>query len=139
MTKFRKPMNLKKLCPIYINTINIFRPLKTWLYNILLHWYNIPHKFPSIKFKFYHCSFEELTKKFYTWYWWDHPYIWNFKKKWIIILIDDVQYKYTYRIKQLESVPFILIRICEYNLLIKFNAPKEYGNYEYWEKMKENS
>lgn len=127
---------IKKYFPIYINTLNIFKPLKTWLYNIFLHWYNISHKFPSIKFNFYHCSFEELTKKFYTWYWWDHPTIWNFPKKWLIIIIDDVQYKYTYGIRQLESVPFIFIRIFGYNLLITFNAPKYENDYEYWEHLK---
>jgi hypothetical protein len=122
-----------KYFPIYINTLNIFKPLKTWLYNIYLD--IIPHNFLNIKFEFYKGSFDIIKEKFYTWYWWDHPYIWNFNKKWIIILIDDVQYKYTYGMRQLESVPFIYIKLFKYNLLITFNAPKYFNNYEYWEKL----
>ena len=116
----------KKYFPIYINTLNIFTPFKTWFkHKDIL-------KFPKIKFNFYKCPFKDFTNKFYTWYWWDHPYIWNFKKKWIIILIDDVQYKNTYGMQELESVPFIIIRIFNLNLIWKFKSPT--GNdYEYWE------
>ena len=121
---------IKKYFPFYINTLNIFRPLKTWWQNR-----NIA-QIPKIKVLFNSESFKWVTENFYTWYWWDHPTIWNFSKKWLIVIIDDVQYKYTYRIRQLESIPFIFIRIFGYNLLITFNNPKYENNYEYWERLK---
>lgn len=126
----------KKYCPVYINTLNIFRPLKTWFYNLTNHWYSVSHKFPHIKVQFKKRDFKWLVENFYTWYWWDHPHIWNFEKKWIIILIDDVQYKSTYGIRQLESVPFILVRMFGWNFIMKFNAPKNEDNYQYWEQFK---
>lgn len=125
----------KKYFPIYINTINIFRPLRTWFYNIVHHWYSISHSFPKIKVQFNKRSFNWVVENFYTWYWWDHPTMWNFPKKWLIIIIDDVQYKHTYGIRQLESVPFVYIKIFKYNLLITFNAPKYENDYEYWERL----
>lgn len=119
----------KKYFPIYINTLNIFRPLKTW-------WRNKNSvRIPSINIKFNKKSFNWVVETFYTWYWWDHPTMWNFPKKWLIIIIDDVQYKYTYGIRQLESVPFVYIKILKYNLLITFNSPKYENIYEYWERL----
>lgn len=122
----------RKYFPIYINTLNIFRPLKTWWYNR-----NIA-SFPKLEYSFKRRTFDWLIENFYTWYWWDHPYIFNFKKKWIIIIIDDVQYKWKMGIRELESIPFILIRIFGYNLLLKFVAPNCESNYTYWEKLKQN-
>lgn len=130
MNWFRKHFPIYIL-PIYINTLNIFRPLKTWWYNR-----NIA-SFPKLIFSFKRRPFDWLIENFYTWYWWDHPHIFNFKKKWIIIIIDDVRYKYKMGIRELESIPFILIRIFGYNLLIKFTAPKCESNYTYWEKLKQ--
>ena len=120
---------LKYYFPIYINTLNIFRPLKTW-------WKNRDHTLmPSVEFTYAICSFKCLEDYIYTWYWWDHPYIWNFKNKWILILIDDVQYKSKFGMKELESVPFIIIRIFGLNLVWQFNAPQYENNYEYWERL----
>lgn len=119
----------KKYFPIYINTLNIFKPFKTWFkHKDIL-------KFPKIKFNFYKCPFKDFTNKFYTWYWWDHQYIWNFEKKWLIILIDDVQYKLKYGIIELESVPFIFIKIFNLHFLITLNSPND-NNYQYWESFK---
>ena len=121
--------NFKIICPIYINTFNIFRPLRTWYHN------RNKARFPKIKF---HCgirSFECLENYIYTWYWWEHKYIWNFRNKWLLILIDDVQYKYTYGIRQLESIPFIIIKIFDFIFLWKFEAPNNENNYEYYERL----
>lgn len=125
----------KRYFPIYINTLNIFRPLKTWSYNMYHHWYTKSHKFPYIEIKINKRPFDWLCENFYTWYWWDHPTIWNFKKKWIIILIDDVQYKWKFGIREMESIPFILIRIFGYNLIVKFKDPENKNNYKYWESL----
>lgn len=120
---------LKHYFPIYINTLNIFRPLKTW-------WKNRDHaRMPSIEFTHAICSFKCLENYIYTWYWWEHPDIWNFKNKWLLIIIDDVQYKTKYGIRELESVPFIIIRIFGLNLVWKFNAPQYENNYGYWENL----
>lgn len=121
--------NLKKKFPIYINTLNIFRPLRTWYHNK-----NIA-RFPNIDFTYDICSFQCLEDYIYTWYWWDHRWMFDFPNKWLFILIDDVQYKYTYGIRQLESVPFIIIRIFNLTLVWKFIAPKHENNYEYWERL----
>lgn len=117
----------KKIFPIYINTLNIFRPFKTWWKNGCKSGWLKP------KIVFNNQGFEWAINNFYTWYWWDHPFIWNFHKKWLIVLIDDVQYKHTFGIKELESVPFIYIKIFCWNLLISFNAPAYYNKYYYWE------
>ena len=119
----------RKYFPIYINTLNIFRPFKTWLKNV------DNAKFPSIEFTFHFGCFEWLKNNIYTWYWWDHPYIWNFKNKWILILIDDVQYKYTWGFKELESVPFIIIRIFGFNFIWELTSSDNKNIYEYWEKI----
>jgi len=120
---------VRKHIPIYINTFNIFKPLRTWLKNV------DNAKFPSIEFTWKICSYKCLENHIYTWYWWDHPHIWNFKNKWILIIIDDVQYKYTFGLRELESVPFIIIRIFGLNMVWQFNAPDNESNYAYWEKM----
>ena len=120
---------VRKYIPIYINTFNIFKPLRTWLKNV------DNAKFPSIEFTWAICSYKCLENYIYTWYWWDHPHIWNFENKWILIIIDDVQYKYTFGLRELESVPFIIIRIFGLNMVWQFNDPNDESNYEYWEKM----
>ena len=62
--------------------------------------------------------------------------MWNFPHKWIIILIDDVQYKYRFGLREMESIPFILIRIFGWNFIMKFSSPKDEDNYQYWERLK---
>lgn len=118
----------RKYFPIYINTFNILRPFKTWFHNVI-HYYHLSDH----KLKFNTCckkqDFEWLKENFYTWYWWDHPHIWNFEKKWIIIIFEDVQYKWKFGIRQLETCPFVLIRIGNWNLIITLNEK----NYHYWE------
>lgn len=130
---------IKKYCPIYINTLNIFRPLETWLYNIWHHKHDTSLKPLKINIQFKKRPFEWLMENFYTWYWWDHPHIWDFWRKWVIVIFSDVQYKYTYGLRELESVPFILVRIFGYNLLITFDAPKGEDKYKYWEKLKQKN
>lgn len=120
----------RKYCPIYINTLNIFRPLRTWWKNRNIA--QIPH----IKFLLKRRPFDWLQENFYTWYWWDHITIWNFPHKWIIILIDDVQYKYRFGLREMESIPFILIRMFGWNFIMKFSSPKSEDNYQYWERLK---
>ena len=121
-------MNMKNF-PIYINTLNIFRTIKTW-------WkHRKNYKFPKIDISCIKADFNTFKENFYTWYWWDHPYEWNFEKKKIIILIDDVQYTSRYGIDERESVPFRVGRFFNRNLLITFNSPDNRSNYEYWESL----
>lgn len=122
-------INFRKLCPIYISTLNIFRPLHTWWHNRMS--YSPPH----IKVSFSKTDFNYLYNNFYTWYWWETAFIWDFFKKSVIILIDDVFWKSTYGIVQYQQSPFILVRIFNYNMIIRFVAPNNMSNTEYWEKM----
>lgn len=116
--------------PVYINTINIFRPIKTW-------WKNRQTvKFPHIEFNIKKRTFDWVEENLYTWYWWDHITMWNFPNKWIIVLIDDVQYKYKFGLRELESVPFVLVRIFNWNFIIKLSAPNKSNDYIYYEQMK---
>lgn len=122
-------IDFRKLSPIYINTLNIFRPLKTW-------WHcRTSFAFPHIHILFKIKDFNYLYKHFYTWYWWDHASLWNFWKKPIIILIDDVFWKSTYGIVEYQQSPFILIRIFNCNLIIKFDGHSNNRTDIYWEKM----
>ena len=110
--------------PVYINTINIW-------------WKNRQTvKFPHIKFNIKKRTFDWVEENLYTWYWWDHITMWNFPKKWIIVLIDDVQYKYKFGLRELESVPFVLVRIFDWNFIIKLSAPNKSNDYIYYEQMK---
>lgn len=120
----------RKYCPIYINSLNIFRPLKTWWKNRDIA--RIPH----IEFSLKRRPFDWVQENFYTWYWWDHITMWDFPHKWIIVLIDDVQYKYKFGLREMESIPFILIRMFGWNFMMKFSAPKNENNYQYWERLK---
>jgi len=120
--------SLRHLCPIYINTLNIFRPFKTWFSNVLNCWSIAPHRLKIGGF-LKRKDFDWLEKNFYTWYWWDHPHIWNFKKKWIVIIFEDVQYKYKMGIREMETCPFILIRMFGWNLLLTLND----RDYQFWE------
>lgn len=128
--------HIKKHSPIYINTLNIFRPFKTWLKNMFSNWTDIVHR--PLDIQIYHNkeSFDYVIHNFYTWYWWDHPWVYDFAHKRIIVIIDDVQYKYTFGLRELESVPFIFIRMFGHNLFIEFNAPRGFDNYEYWENLR---
>lgn len=119
----------RRISPIYINTLNVFQPLKTWWAN------HSTHKFPTISISVMWKPFNYVKDSLYTWYWWEHISKWNLNKKLLIVLIDDVQYKYTYGIRQLESIPFIFIKIFNFNLIIQFDAPKYENNYEYYESM----
>ena len=122
-------IDIRKISPIYINTLNIFRPLKTW-------WKcKASTVFPTIKISFKIKKFNYLYEHFYTWYWWEHAYLWNFWKKPIIILIDDVFWKSTYGIVEYQQSPFILIRIFNFNLIIKFVSSPHIQNDIYWERM----
>lgn len=121
---------LKRKLPIYINTLNIFRVYKTWYVN------RNKFKRPKIRIQTFKSDFWYLTKRLYTWYWWDHSEMYNFEHKKILILIDDVFYKYVYGIKMMEQVPFILIRIFNYNIIFKFKSPDLRDDYQYWETMK---
>lgn len=122
-------IDFRKLSPIYINTLNIFRPLKTW-------WHcRMSMPFPHIKISLNIKNFNYLYKHFYTWYWWEHASLWNFWKKIIIILIDDVFWKSTYGIVEYQQSPFILIRIFNCNLIIKFVSHSKDQTDIYWEKM----
>lgn len=125
--------DLCKISPIYINTLNIFRPLKTWFKNKIK---NHKLKFPNINIKCKLSNFDWIRENIYTWYWWEHEDIWDFKHKLILIIIDDVQYKYTYGIKMLESIPFIIIKIFNFNMIIKFKAPKYFDDYQYYESLR---
>jgi len=121
-------ISFKKHCPIYVNTLNVFRPLKTWLKNRNVN-------FPKISCQYVKIStIRDFEKVIYSWYLWDHSYEWEFDKKWLVILIDDVQYKYKFGRKELESVPFILIKFLKHCLVFKFNDP-DGDNYRYWESM----
>ena len=120
----------RKYCPIYINTLNIFRPLRTWWKNRNIA--QIPH----IKFLLKRRPFDWLQENFYTWYRWDHITMWNCPHKWIIILIDDVQYKYRFGLREMEASPCILIRIFSWNFIMKFTSTKSEDNYQYWERLK---
>lgn len=130
-------MNLKKIlrhyCPVYINTLNIFRPFRTLMKNIKqVYHIGIPH----ISLKFYNRSYRWLEENFYTWYFWDHPSIWKFEHKILLIIIDDVMYKTTFKFNEFQQSPFILIRFFNYNLIIKINAPTGSNNYNFWESLK---
>lgn len=122
---------LRKYCPIYINTLNIFRPFKTLVRNI-----KYLKGIPRLSFKFYNRQYKWLEENFYTWYFWDHPSIWNFKRKILLILIDDVMYKTTFGLHEFQTTPFILIRFFNYNFIFQIKSPKGMDNYTFWESLK---
>lgn len=110
---------------IYINTLNIFKPWRTY-------WANRKHvQMPSITCRFFKSTFEELKQQHYTWFWWDN----DFSKTKLLVLIDDVFVKSKFGIIELEQVPFILVRIFNWNFLMKLKTPGCMNRYEYWENM----
>ena len=121
---------IKRNLPIYINTLNVFRVYKTWYAN------RNNFKCPKIHIQTFKSDFQHLIRKLYTWYWWEHNEMYDFEHKKILVLIDDVFYKYVYSIKMMEQVTFILIRIFNYNIIIKLKSPDLRDNYQYWEAMK---
>lgn len=124
----------KKSFPIYINTLNIFRPWRTWFYNVFIR--GKYYSTPVMKFETFKSSFTDLESKLYTWYWWEHVHRWDFKNKKVLVIIDDVFTKYKFSIHELEQVPFILIRIGQRNFIMKLKAPKWIDANFYWESMK---
>lgn len=124
---------LRHYCPVYINTLNIFKPFRTLMKNIKqVYHIGIPH----ISLKFYNRSYRWLEENFYTWYFWDHPTIWNFKSKILLIIIDDVMYKTTFGLHEFQQSPFILIRFFNYNFIFQIKSPKGIDNYRFWENLK---
>ena len=91
---------------------------------------------PRLSFKFYNRQYKWLEENFYTWYFWDHPSIWNFKSKILLILIDDVMYKTTFGLHEFQQSPFILIRFFNYNFIFQIKSPKGMDNYTFWESLK---
>lgn len=122
-------LSLKKILPIYVNTLNVFTAWRTWWLN------RHTHRIPRLDISLVKRPFDWIEENVYTWYWWDHLQEWRLDKKLILILIDDVQYKWTFDIRQLESMPFILIRIFNWNLIVKLEAPKRQNDFDYYESM----
>lgn len=122
-------LSFKKIFPIYVNTLSMLRPWRTWWLN------RNTHHIPRLSMSLVKRTFDWIEENVYTWYWWDHLQEWRLDKKLILILIDDVQYKWTFDIRQLESMPFILIRIFNWNLIVKLEAPKGQNDFEYYESM----
>lgn len=121
---------LKMVCPIYLNMLNVFKIFNTWWHH------RSTHRFPHIRIQFVHCDWDWIVENLYCWWWWDKQYEWNFKNKLFLMIVDDVQYKNTFNIRQLESVPFILIKFFNWYFILRLEDPNQENDYQYWESMK---
>ena len=107
--------------PIFINTLNIFKPLRTW-------WKARKYfRFPSIKFRYGNAG--EVASS-----------IWHSSMncaKWFDLEFCDVFWKWKYDDSVFEAEPCIsLILFNKWHLLWTFECPKvsyNKSNYMYWE------